>query len=125
MGLRNSLMHCYDWLNFTFMAYATTSSLTFVRLNIFRNIGVTGFTIDKQGKRISASRVDSLRNLKRPNLRNDVEKMLGCFVFVAKWIKNFAGITAPLYSLLHKGVRFERTWSEIHEESAEGIASLR
>jgi len=87
----------------------------------FATVELLGFTIDKQGKRISASRVDALRNLRKPKSRNDVQKLLGCFVFVAKWIKNFAEFTAPLYALLHKGVRFEKTWSNIHEESLKAL----
>ena len=49
----------------------------------FATVELLGFTIDKQGKRISASRVDSLRKLKKPKSRNDTQKLLGCFVFVA------------------------------------------
>ena len=88
----------------------------------FAIVELLGFTIDKDGKRISASRVDSLRKLKKPKSRNDTQKLLGCFVFVAKWMKNFAEFTAPLYALLHKGVRFETTWSTVHEEA---LAALR
>jgi len=83
----------------------------------FAILDLLGFTIDKSGKRISASRIDALRNLRKPRSRNDVEKLLGCFVFVAKWIKNFAEFTAPLYSLLHKGVRFDEAWAPIHDEA--------
>ena len=87
----------------------------------FAEIELLGFTIDKQGKRISASRVYALRHLKKPKSRNDVQKLLGCFVFVAKWIEKFAEFTAPLYGLLHKGVRFEATWSTTHEEALEAL----
>ncbi len=87
----------------------------------FAIVELLGFTIDKYGKRISASRVEALRNLRKPKSRNDVEKLLGCFVFVAKWIRNFAEFTAPLYSLLHKGVRFDTAWCEIHEESLQAL----
>jgi hypothetical protein len=83
----------------------------------FATLDLLGFTIDKQGKRISASRIDALTKLRKPKSRNDVEKLLGCFVFVAKWIKDFATFTAPLYSLLHKGVRFDRAWSAVHDEA--------
>ena len=88
----------------------------------FAILDLLGFTIDKQGKRISASRIEALTKLRKPKSRNDVEKLLGCFVFVAKWIKDFATFTAPLYSLLHKGVRFDTTWSAVHDEA---IAALR
>ena len=87
----------------------------------FSTIELLGFTIDKQGKRISASRVDALRNLRKPKSRNDVEKLLGCFVFVAKWIQNFAEFTAPLYALLHKGVRFEDSWTTLHDEALDAL----
>lgn len=40
---------------------------------------------------------------------------------MAKWIQNFAEFTAPLYGLLHKGVRFESMWSSIHDESLEAL----
>ena len=78
----------------------------------FAEIELLGFTINKHGKRISASRVDALRHLKKPKSRNDVQKLLGCFVFVAKWIEKFAEFTAPLYGLLHKGVRCPPTLSQ-------------
>ncbi len=87
----------------------------------FGTVDLLGFTIDKQGKRISASRVDALRNLRKPKSRNDVEKLLGCFVFVAKWIQKFAEFTAPLYALLHKGVRFEASWTTVHEEALSAL----
>ena len=100
----------------------TTLSLIFKAKLCFATLDLLGFTIDKQGKRISASRIDALTKLRKPKSRNDVEKLLGCFVFVAKWIKDFATFTAPLYSLLHKGVRFDTTWSAVHDEA---IAALR
>jgi hypothetical protein len=56
----------------------------------FAEIELLGFTINKQGKRISASRVDALRHLRTPKSRNDVQKLWGCFVFVAKWIEKIA-----------------------------------
>jgi hypothetical protein len=87
----------------------------------FASIELLGFTIDKHGKRISASRIDALRNLKKPKSRNDTQKLLGCFVFVAKWIQKFAEFTAPLYALLHKGVRFESTWSLVHDKALEAL----
>ncbi len=87
----------------------------------FGTVDLLGFTIDKQGKRISASRVDALRNLRKPKSRNDVEKLLGCFVFVAKWIQKFAEFTAPLYALLHKGVRFEASWTTVHDEALSAL----
>jgi hypothetical protein len=87
----------------------------------FAEIELLGFTINKHGKKISSSRVDALRQLRKPKSRNDVQKLLGCFVFVAKWIRNFAEFTAPLYGLLHKGVRFDSVWSLIHDESLEAL----
>jgi hypothetical protein len=107
--LRLVEFHCYG-LRYNIKFDIFKAKLCFAALELL------GFTIDKQGKRISASRVEALRNLRKPRSRDDVQKLLGCFVFVAKWIKNFAEFSAPLYSLLHKGVRFEKSWSVTHDE---------
>lgn len=42
---------------------------------LFAQIELLGFTINKQGKRISSSRVDALRQLRKPKSRDDVQKL--------------------------------------------------
>jgi hypothetical protein len=52
--------------------------------------------------------------IKVPTNRDELQQLLGCFVFVAKWMKNFSALAAPLYDLLKKGCRFIKEWNQKH-----------
>jgi hypothetical protein len=80
-----------------------------------------GFTVSKVGKAISESRTSALTTLRTPKSRDDLLSFLGCFVFVMKWIDNFAEIAAPLYQLLHKGIRFQSSWTSTHDVTVEAL----
>jgi hypothetical protein len=85
-------------------------------------IELLGFTCNNLGKSISASRTIALKELPVPDSKQMIMHFLGCFVFVAKYIKDFAAFAAPLYSMLNKGIRFEQNWGE---EQIEAIANLK
>lgn len=80
-----------------------------------------GFTVSKEGKAISKSRISALTSLRTPRSRDDLLSFLGCFVFIMKWIENFADIAAPLYGLLHKGIRFISSWTQAHDTAVEAL----
>ena len=80
-----------------------------------------GFTVSKEGKAISASRTSALTALRTPKSRDDLLSFLGCFVFIMKWIDNFAELAAPLYQLLHKGIRFNVSWTSNHDAAVESL----
>lgn len=80
-----------------------------------------GFTISKEGKQISDSRTAALTSLRTPKSRDELLSFLGCFVFVMKWIENFAEIAAPLYHLLHKGIRFLPSWTVAHDTAVDAL----
>lgn len=73
-----------------------------------------GFTCSKAGKAISLTRIKCLMEIKVPTNRDELQQLLGCFVFVAKWMKNFSALAAPLYDLLKKGCRFIKEWNQKH-----------
>jgi hypothetical protein len=80
-----------------------------------------GFTVSKEGKAISESRTSALTSLRTPRNRDELLSFLGCFVFIMKWIENFADIAAPLYGLLHKGIRFTSSWTPSHDVAVEAL----
>jgi hypothetical protein len=80
-----------------------------------------GFTVSKQGKAVSKSRIECLLRIKIPNNRDELQQLLGCFVFVAKWMNNFSALAAPLYDLLKKGIRFKQEWNESHNLAVEAL----
>jgi len=80
-----------------------------------------GFTCSKAGKAISMKRIECLMLIKIPKSRDELQQLLGCFVFVAKWMQNFSALAAPLYDLLKKGSRFLKEWSPQHVLAIEAM----
>ena len=60
-----------------------------------------------------AKRVDALRNLKSPQSKRDVMKILGCLGFYSCYIKNLHVDSQPIYDLIKDSTPFR--WTEEHE----------
>ena len=74
-----------------------------------RRVNYVGITIDESGLTINQERVQALVELKAPHNRKGLQSLLGFFGFNRKWIKNYAGLTKCMYSLLRKDVPFKWT----------------
>ena len=88
----------------------------------FTSAEFLGFTVSKAGKQVSASRTEALTNLECAHTKAAVGHLLGCFVFICKWIPHFAELAAPLYNLLKKGTRIDEAWTSACDDA---IASLK
>ena len=88
----------------------------------FTKLDFLGFGCSKDGKALSESRTSALRNLTCGKTKEAVMHFLGCFVFIARWIPNFAELASPLYSLMKKGIRVEQEWGP---EQDTAISSLK
>ncbi len=101
-----------------FHAYAIRYNVTFAPLKAmlgYTKVEFLGFTCSKAGKAISKSRIECLMRIAIPKSRDELQQLLGCFVFIAKWMENFSALAAPLYDLLKKGCRFVKEWCHKHE----------
>jgi hypothetical protein len=87
----------------------------------YSQIELLGFTCSKLGKAISESRTIALKELPTPTSKPIILHFLGCFVFVAKYIKDFAEFAAPLYFMLSKGIRFEQNWGQAQIEAVDRL----
>ncbi|XP_068248783.1 uncharacterized protein [Palaemon carinicauda] len=56
--------------------------------------------------------IDNIKNIPIPATRQQLKSFLGMVSYYAKFIKNFAVITAPLYALTSPKVKFD--WTEEH-----------
>lgn len=88
----------------------------------FTSAEFLGFTVSKAGKHVSASRTEALTNLECAHTKAAVGHLLGCFVFICKWIPHFAELAAPLYNLLKKGTRIDEAWTSKCDDA---IAALK
>ena len=61
-----------------------------------------------------AKRVNALRNLKSPQSKRDVMKVLGCLGFYSCYIKNLHVDSQPFYDLIKDSTPFH--WTEEHEK---------
>ena len=72
-----------------------------------------GHVISPDGIQPIAKRVDALRNLKSPQSKRDVMKILGCLGFYSCYIKNLHFDSQPFYDLIKDSTPFH--WTEEHE----------
>ena len=69
--------------------------------------------VSPDGSQPIAKRVDALRNLKSPQSKRDVAKVLGCLGFYCCYIKNLHVDSQPFYDLIKDSTPFH--WTEKHE----------
>ena len=73
-----------------------------------------GHVISPDGIQPIAKSVDALRNLKSPQSKRDVMKVLGCLAFYSCYIMNLHVDSQPFYDLIKDSTPFQ--WTEEHEE---------
>ena len=77
-----------------------------------KKVNFLGHVISPDGIAI-AKRVDALRNLKSPQSKRDVMKVLGCLGFYSWYIKNLHLDNQPFYDLIKDSTPFH--WTAEHE----------
>ena len=65
-----------------------------------KKITAFGFEVSELGVRPSPKRVEAFKLIKKPTTKKQMKKSLGSFSYYRRAVKNFAGITAPLYNAL-------------------------
>ena len=74
-----------------------------------------GLTISAEGMKINEDRVKAILDLKPPTNAKQLQSVLGFFGYNRAFIKNYAAIAKPLYSLLNKHSKF--VWGPKCQES--------
>ena len=80
-----------------------------------------GHVISEQGIQPVAKRVKDLQNLKSPESKRDVMKVVGCLGFYSCYIKNLHVDSQPFYELIKDTTHFK--WTDQHEELSKEIKS--
>jgi hypothetical protein len=79
-----------------------------------RKVKYLGHMISGQGISPVESRIKALKEMKTPCNKKDVMRVIGCFNFYSKYIKNLYVDCKPLFELTRNNVKFE--WTEIHDK---------
>ena len=79
-----------------------------------RKVKFLGHVISEQGIQPVAKRVKDLQNLKSPESKRDVMKVLGCRGFYSCYIKNLHVDSQPFYELIKDTTPFK--WTDQHEK---------
>lgn len=70
------------------------------------SIEYCGYIIDRTGIRKMESKMEAIRNMKKPSSKEEVRSFLGLVNYYGRFIRNLSSIVYPLNRLLHKDVRF-------------------
>ena len=84
-----------------------------------KKVKFLGHVISPDGIQPIAKPVDALRNLKSPQGKRDVMKVLGCLGFYSCYIKNLHVDSQPFYDLITDSTPFH--WTEEHEKLLNSI----
>ena len=84
------------------------------RFFFLKKVKFLGQIISPDGIQPIAKRVDALRNLKSPQSKRDVMKVLRCLGFYSCYIKNLHVDSQPFYDLIKDSTPFH--WTEEHEK---------
>ena len=84
-----------------------------------KKVKFPGHVISPDGIQPIAKRVKDLRNLKSPECKRDVMKVLGCLGFYSCYIKNLYVDSQPFYDLIKDSTSFH--WTEEHEQLFQAI----
>ena len=84
-----------------------------------KKVKFLGHVISPDGKQPIAKRVDALRNLKSPQSKRDVMKVLGYLGFYSCYIKNLHVDSQPFDDLIKDSTPFH--WTEEHEKMFNSI----
>ena len=79
-----------------------------------KKVKFLGHVISSEGIQPNAKRVKDLKNLKSPECKRDVMKILGCLGFYSCYIKNLHVDSKPFYDLIRDSTSFH--WTEEHEK---------
>ena len=84
-----------------------------------KKVKFLGHVISPEGIPPIAKRVDALRNLKSPQSKRDVMRVLGCLGFYSCYIENFHVDSQPFYDLIKDSTPFH--WTEEQEQLLNSI----
>ena len=80
-----------------------------------------GFQISEKGLSVDPEKQETILKLKNPTTKSELQSFLGSFNFYRNFIRQFASISQPLYSLLKKKAIFE--WKDKHSEAVTKLKS--
>ena len=80
-----------------------------------------GQIFSANGKQLDPVRVKDLQDAPKPTSVHDVRSLLGMANYSARYIDNFATITAPLRDLTKKNTKFE--WNQIHQQAFDKLTT--
>ena len=84
-----------------------------------KKVKFLGHVISPDGIQPIAKRVKDLKNLKSPECKREVMKVLGCLGFYSCYVKNLYVDSQPFYNLIKDSTSFQ--WTEEHEQLFQAI----
>ena len=83
------------------------------------SINFFGSTYTRSGIRPDRSKVEAIMKMPSPKDKEDVQRCLGLFTYLAAYIPNFSEKSATIRELLHKDTPF--VWDEDHEHALNSL----
>lgn len=87
-----------------------------------KSLKFLGHIISEHGLKVDLEKVAAIQRLREPSSKKQLQRLLGKFTYLSKFIKNFSDITSPLRELLKKDVEF--IWENEHSKALQELKTL-
>ncbi len=90
---------------------------------IFRALKYLGVVVCEHGKYLDPSRIQALKEIRRPQSVREVKQLLGAFNWVRLWMPSTATVCKPLYTMTEgyaKKKSLDKSkfvWTDAHEQA--------
>ena len=84
-----------------------------------KQVQFVGLTISGQGIKINEDRVKAVLDIQPPRSIKEAQQLMGFLSYNRKFVKNFAALAKPIYSVIDKSKKF--SWSHACQEGLEEI----
>jgi len=87
-----------------------------------KEVRYIGQIFDQEGMKIDPVRVEALQKLEPPNNRDELQRIIGSFNYVRKYVPQMAELMSPLCKLLKKNC--EWIWTPLHQNSFDQMKKI-
>lgn len=89
-----------------------------------KEVRFLGYVVNAEGIRPNPDKLEAIQQFPRPENATQLRGFVGLASFYRKFVPGFAGIAAPLHSLLKKGADVRLDWTDRQEEAFEELKRL-
>ena len=92
------------------------------KTSLFRkSVKVLGYVLDEEGLKPIGEKINSIKEKIVPKTRKGIQSFLGLIRYYSRFVPHLSDMAAPLFTMLKKGVKVEKEWTDKQDKAIEDI----